>query len=79
MTQCNAIEKIEKVKNLLEEIYDILDEVHYDYVQPSLETKAGETNKQLYHNVINSLEIAKLDIDEMKVFLETIPLDMIEG
>lgn len=77
MTQDNAIEKIEQAKELLEEIYDILDEVHYDYVQPFLETKPGETNKQLHHDVINSLEVAKLDIDQMKVFIETIPLDMV--
>lgn len=79
MTQENAIEKIEEVTVLLEEIYDLLDEVHYDYVLPHLEKKDGETNNQLRNHVINSLEIAKLDIDQMKVFLETIPLDMVEG
>lgn len=79
MTQAHAIEKIEKVTELLEEIYDLLDEVHYDYVLPHLETKDGETNNQLRNHVINSLEVAKLDIDQMKVFLETIPLDMVEG
>lgn len=79
MTQAHAIEKIEKVTELLEEIYDLLDEVHYDYVQPHLETKDGETNNQLRNHVINSLEVAKLDVDQMKVFLETIPLDMVEG
>lgn len=79
MTQEKAIEKLEKVTELLEEIYDLLDEVHYDYVLPHLETKDGETNNQLRHDVINSLEVAKLDIDEMIVFLKTIPLDMVEG
>lgn len=79
MTQDKALEKIEKVAELLEEIYDLLDEVHYDFVLPHLETKDGETNNQLRHDVINSLEVAKLDIDQMKVFLETIPLDMVEG
>lgn len=79
MTQAHAIEKIEKVTELLEEIYDLLDEVHYDYVLPCLEIKDGETNNQLRNHVINSLEVAKLDVDQMKVFLETIPLDMVEG
>ena len=79
MTQSHAIEKIEKVTELLEEIYDLLDEVHYDYVLPHLEINDGETNNQLRNHVINSLEVAKLDVDQMKVFLETIPLDMVEG
>lgn len=79
MTQAHAIEKIEKVTELLEEIYDLLDEVHYDYVLPHLEEKDGETNNQLRNHVVNSLEVAKLDVDQMKVFLETIPLDMVEG
>ena len=79
MTQAHAIEKIEEVTQLLEQIYDLLDEVQYDYVLPHLETKDGETNNQLRNHVINSLEVAKLDVDQMKVFLETIPLDMVEG
>ena len=79
MIQVHAIEKIEKVTELLEEIYDLLDEVHYDYVLPCLEIKDGETNNQLRNHVINSLGVAKLDVDQMKVFLETIPLDMVEG
>lgn len=79
MTQAHAIEKIEKVTELLEEIYDLLDEVHYDYVLPYLEVNDGETNNQLRNHVVNSLEVAKLDVDQMKVFLETIPLDMVEG
>lgn len=79
MTQAHAIEKIEKVTVLLEEIYDLLDEVHYDYVLPCFEIKDGETNNQLRNHVINSLEVAKLDVDQMKVFLESIPLDMVEG
>ena len=79
MTQAHAIEKIEKVTELLEEIYDLLDEVHYDYVLPSLEITDGDTNNTLRTHLLHSLELAKLDVDQMKVFLETIPLDMVEG
>lgn len=78
MKQDNASEKIEKANELLEEAYDILNEVHYDYVIPVLETKAGETNKQLYHIINDTLVTAKADIDKMTVLLGTIPLDMVE-
>lgn len=77
MTQDNAIKKIEKAKDLLEDIYYILDEVHYDYVIPALETKSGEINEELHNDVINSLLTAKFDIYEMKDFIETIPLDKV--